>query len=348
MKKFFLIIVFVGSLVGCAGNHYFMESALFRRHMVHSIEQADKISTRGLDVTEQFAVLHRPLDHHQYSRQGLLAALLSYTNFDAAGPTLSSDQLAGLDYQLLTAWHSDQLNFRLEYDERLDCAQSWLKLNGQDYALENYFPHKLLQQMQLQYDVTVRLVASKSFYNVHLIDPERGDLVFYRMLDCQAPPTMDWYTGLIEIIVHEITHLEQIWIHSGYRTAVLLPYNGGEGLDYYKLLGELIANKVGQCSHIVNKAFHWTRLSAPTELGGFADEDHHRQSDSLVRGEPVAYSSVGWSLASSWMRSYADDDGYIRRADRAQYNTVVNACQTILTDDGIHRAGMHLMNELGI
>lgn len=348
MKKRFLITVFIVSLVSCAGNPYFMEPVLFRSHIIHSIKQSDETRTIDLNMAEKFSIMHRKFDHHKYSRQGVLAALTSFANFDNNRTPLTTDQLAKLDYLLLTAWHSNQVNFRIEYDSELDCAKNLLKISGQDYELENHFPHKLLRQMKLQYEVTIRLVAAKSFYNVHLIDPERNDLMFYRTLDCRTPPTEAWYSNFIEIIVHEMAHLEQVWVHSGYQKAVSLHDEEVMDVDHYKLLGELIASKIGQCSHIVNEAFHWIRLPATTEQESLPDKVHQRLTDSSALNLPVAYSSLGWILANRWIRSYADDGGYIRRTDTAQYKKIVNACQTILSDDGIQQAGMQLMNDLSI
>lgn len=311
-----------------------------------------KFITKHLEVDFPIAsVIRLESQHFHYSYNGSVLALQTGVRNSPDHATLNTKQLAQGDYSTVTTFNSDDIRFTFEYDNSLTCSEQDLP-SEIDKQITAVFPEGLFKQFHLPYNVTIRFVAVQNFLNVQLIEPEKLKLLFYFPLNCQDVQETKKFRAFNNTISHEITHIEEWWVHSDYTKLVSFPAElGKHQLNARRMLAEYLANKVGECANVLAKdMFRYgvdfklpedfdekvMQLEARVLVDWFALSP---DSDILTADLSKRYSWAGKQLALTWLSKFADEEGDIRRDNRLQYQRVTEACQNVLSEQSIIDTG---------
>lgn len=296
------------------------------------------------------AISSRKSRHSPYAKNGSALWLSTSAHYRDYPTALTGKQLLEKTYLPLVTIELNNIQLSVNYDSQLKCSEHDLTTWREE--LLNAFPAPVFQQFQQQYQINAHIVLKQSFYHQHRIDPQAIKLNFYQPAECKDFTQTAWRVRLLEIIAHEITHIEQHWTHHNYKKLVEFPSAMTKNTpNAYRLLNEYLASKVGICAKSLAIADNTTPEQPLMRLVITDAKSHSPQLALNTAGAQMLktidyntvditdgfYSLLGEQLAEDWLATYADEDGFIFHNIKTN-NNFISACQTILSDEAIKAA----------
>lgn len=336
MFRLLLPVISLILLVGCSLNKRTVHT---RPIVTETYVEAGFIATGR---SEFFSLLHYETDFKDYQVNNRLLAAASFANYEGIEARLGSDQLKQLRYHPLFVMHSSPLQFQIEHESSLACVANNIATaeQAEQFSLQHYFATNILAQFSRQYQVTLRLVPTKAFFNTHVINPATNDIVFYIKADCESTKILSWYLYHFASILHELAHIEQAWGKTPEQWQVSLPeQKTNQWLSSDKLIREFTAEQIASCALLMPKAIHWIKVRQFGDSRTFSISEATNRILKQVNGSEFSmYSNLGAELANVWLAEHANEDGYIAKANKSQYRLFEQACTDILTEEGITAA----------
>lgn len=341
---FLLLTLFISS---CSSLPYF-EDLRLQRHA--------KEVYHNNPETILAAISSQKSRHSPYAQNGSALWLSTSAHFRDHPTALTGKQLLEKTYLPLVTVELNNIQLTVNFDSQLKCSEH--DLTAWREELLNTFPAPVFQQFQQQYQVNAQIVSKQSFYHQHRIDPQAIKLNFYQPAECKDIRQTAWRVRLLEIIAHEITHIEQHWTHHNYKKLVEFPSAMTKSTpNAYRLLNEYLASKVGICAKSLAMADNTTPEQPLMRLVITDAKTHSPQLALNTAGAQMLktidyntvdttegngfYSIIGEQLAEDWLATYANDDGVIFHSIKVN-ESFINACQTILSDEAIKAAATQI------
>ncbi|MDP4537016.1 hypothetical protein Q3O60_12510 [Alkalimonas collagenimarina] len=336
-----ILLIFLLCLSGCVSYGEYRDK--FENYYLSKVLEKDYRANAGSVNAD---VVWIKSDNSYYSKNGYSLWLRTMVHYANDSDALRSHQLAKLNFKQLSSTRILNNIINISYDSQFDCPDTvmdaWRKFL-QDIDISGIF-----KQFQLQYHVNVFFVSGQSFHNFHRISPDELLLNFYFYLpsDCKQVKQADWSAARFSTITHEITHIEQIWIHDGYRDLFPLPQNlSRRRTDPLKLLGEYIAYKVSFCTEalIVASVIPEDEPLLMVEITveeGFLKEYNfenlgqylleHASFEGTSFTKSRFYSDLGRELVFLWLEQYADSEGFIYNNSTSK-GSFLKECKNVLS-----------------